>query len=329
MQFQVYRDNLGDLYMRAGWVWQISTGALTGITERGIPVTLLTTVGNVLGQPSPSLESLIPATGPLKVITAGGSGRNLILNADDDAVCIEWKRLPRVFQPAGVDTWVSGYWTILKTSASTAELRDQSEVIAEMATGTAPFGTYESFESGEFQYNADDPWSVDAIEEPGAPGNYPQAQIRADGGDFPIEELLASSDGETWTFPVEDAVHVVIDPADGSAELKYSTNIVATRAAGGDPTSPAGTYTATTYGETEYNSGDPWTAVIRLLATPPMTGWIYLKLSLSSGDVSELAGPYFAATIPTDTTYLKHIPIAHSDGLGQLTQYHTGLLILP
>jgi hypothetical protein len=329
MQYQVYRDNLGDLYMRAGWVWQISTGALTGITERGIPVTLLTTVGNVLGQPSPSMESLIPATGPLKVITAGGSGRNLILNADDDAVCIEWKRLPRVFQPAGADTWVSGYWTILKTSGTTAELRDQSEVIAEMATGTAPFGTYESFESGEFQYNADDPWSVDAIEEPGAPGNYPRAQIRLGGGTFPAEEIFESADGETWTFPDETAVHVVIDPADGSAELKYSTNIVATRAAGGDPTSPAGTYTATTYGETEYHSGDPWTAVISLLSTPPMAGWIYLKLSLSSGTITELAGPYLAASIPADTGTLKHIPIAHSDGDGQITQYHAGLLIYP
>jgi hypothetical protein len=60
-----------------------------------------------------------------------------------------------------------------------------------------------------------------------------------------------------------------------------------------------------------------------------MAGWIYLKLSLSSGTITELAGPYLAASIPADTGTLKHIPIAHSDGDGQITQYHAGLLIYP
>jgi hypothetical protein len=112
--------------------------------------------------------------------------------------------------------------------------------------------------------------------------------------------------------------------------MKYSTTVVALRAAGGPLDTPAGTYTATTDGEDDYNGGDPWTATVKPLPTPPLAGWVYVKVSLSTGEVTGLAGPYFTtADIPASTASVLYVPIAHSDGNGQVTQYHSGLLTLP
>jgi hypothetical protein len=61
-----------------------------------------------------------------------------------------------------------------------------------------------------------------------------------------------------WTCEGNADLTVEWDAGDGSAELHDGTDVVATLGAG-SPIPRAGTFTATTYGETTYNGGSPWT----------------------------------------------------------------------
>lgn len=56
-----------------------------------------------------------------------------------------------------------------------------------------------------------------------------------------------------WTAEGSPDLVLTFDPGDGSAEISDGTDIVATLGAGAN-TDPAGTYTATTYGEDTYNA---------------------------------------------------------------------------
>ena len=322
--FQTLRDETGDIYMVPGQAWQRSSGVIRSIETRGTSLNM-----PYYGPPTPaptvltgSKDGLVPADWSDERLLVGGSGRNLILNGGDTAVCTEWIRLPIIFKPGAVaDTWTSGLWTIEKTGAATATLSDAGGVIAEMTTGTAPFGTFAANASGETDYNGAAAWSVTAAAE-AATLNYPPCRIFVTEGTFPVNEVLASTDGVTWAYMDDDLVSVVVDP-DGSAELFYDTDVIATRAAGGSTTEAAGEYTATATGETNYNSGDPWTAYLTSSPVVPQSGKVFMKLILSGGTLTKLRGPYFAGTPPTETADLKIVTIAYSDE--GLTQWHIGM----
>jgi hypothetical protein len=120
----------------------------------------------------------------------------------------------------------------------------------------------------------------------------------------------------------------IVISLDGSAELIYDGDVIGERPAGSNPYSPAGEYTATSQGQTDYFGGAPWTAIVTAPAIVPKVGWIYVLAHLSSGTLTALRGPYHATALPSPTADLQAIPIARSDGSGNVEQYHTGLLVL-
>jgi len=73
--------------------------------------------------------------------------------------------------------------------------------------------------------------------------------------------LFRATGTNTWAAEGSPDLILVFDPADGSAELSDFDDVVATLGAG-VRSDPAGTYTATTYGEDEYNGGSAFTVAI-------------------------------------------------------------------
>ncbi len=73
--------------------------------------------------------------------------------------------------------------------------------------------------------------------------------------------LLRPTAPNTWTAEGSPDLVLTYDPGDGSAEISDFTDVVATLAPG-VRTDPAGTYTATTHGEDEYNGSAGFTVAI-------------------------------------------------------------------
>jgi hypothetical protein len=73
--------------------------------------------------------------------------------------------------------------------------------------------------------------------------------------------LFRATGPNTWTAEGSPDLVLTFNPGDGSAELSDFTDVVATLAAGAR-TDPAGTYTATTHGEDEYNASAAFTVAI-------------------------------------------------------------------
>lgn len=70
--------------------------------------------------------------------------------------------------------------------------------------------------------------------------------------------LFRATAPNTWTAEGSPDIVLTFDPGDGSAEISDFTDVVATLGAGAR-TEPVGTFTATTHGEDEYNSGTGFT----------------------------------------------------------------------
>lgn len=70
--------------------------------------------------------------------------------------------------------------------------------------------------------------------------------------------LFRATAPNTWTAEGSPDIVLTFDPGDGSAEISDFDDVVATLSAG-SRTEPVGTFTATTYGEDEYNSGTGFT----------------------------------------------------------------------
>ena len=73
--------------------------------------------------------------------------------------------------------------------------------------------------------------------------------------------------------------------------------------------------------------GSAWRASAQAYRRAPAAGVAYVKITEISGEVDAVAGPFFAATIPTPSGDDKFFPIALSDGSGNLKQIHSGPLV--
>lgn len=127
---------------------------------------------------------------------------------------------------------------------------------------------------------------------------------------------------------MDTLAEVIVSP-DGSADLVYDGDLIAERPAGGNPYNPAGLYTATTQGQTDFNGGSPWTATITADAVSAAVGWIYVVAHLASGVLTKLRGPYHSVFLPTTTADFVPVPIPRSGGTGSLEQFHTGMIHIP
>lgn len=87
-------------------------------------------------------------------------------------------------------------------------------------------------------------------------------------------------------------IDLTFDSGDGSAEISDGTDVVATLPAASATIAPYGTFTATTYGEDEYNGGTPWTVDLEFEGGTP---WPAVRVFVSSTD-GEIQGGYYQRT---------------------------------
>lgn len=92
-----------------------------------------------------------------------------------------------------------------------------------------------------------------------------------DGSDLPGGFLRPGVDGE-WSGVLQPDLKVIWDEGDGSGVITDGTNNVATAPAASFTFAPVGTFTATTYGEDEYNGGDPFTVTTDWEGGAPIPG---------------------------------------------------------
>lgn len=130
----------------------------------------------------------------------------------------------------------------------------------------------------------------------------------------------------TAIFPSSAVYFDLYSKYDGSAELHDGTAVVATIAQT-DQLVPIGNYTPTTYGKDTYNFGENFEILFSNTNRVTAAGWFYIQVNLSGSSVTSVKGPFFKNFLPDNTSTLKNIPIAYSNGNGTVDQIHEGVLI--
>jgi len=130
----------------------------------------------------------------------------------------------------------------------------------------------------------------------------------------------------TAIFPSSPVYFELYSEGDGSAELYDGTAVVATIAQT-DQLVPIGNYTPTTYGKNTYNFGEDFEILFSNTNRVTASGWFYIQVNLSGSSVTSVKGPFFKNFLPNNTSTLKNIPIAYSNGNGTVDQIHEGVLI--
>lgn len=311
--FECYLDPEGNLSVADGVVFQPSTGTLK-------------LVGSGLGGSGRAADRSISeqkrVSGAVGTTFVGGSGRNVILSGMPPI--LSGPPSPNgYYRPQEPGAYRMGIFTLTVTGASAASISDGTGVIANLTTGgTAPVGSYASTTYGATTYGAS--FTLTAAAEGDSVG-IPGAVISVSAGTAPAGAMSAV-DTATWQL-VADTDWKIIVAADGSAELRDGATVIAERA-DGSPGRPEGTYVATAAGKTAHHGGAEWTAHVALVGKSSRAGFVYLKITETSGTLSAVEGPYFGA-LPSNSAGVYHVPIAQSDGFGTIEQFHTGMLVWP
>lgn len=71
----------------------------------------------------------------------------------------------------------------------------------------------------------------------------------------------------------------------------------------------------------------PWTATVSAERVPVPEGVVFLTVTESAGTLASVAGPFFAAELPTPGTGEVHFLLGSSDGLGTVKQEHLGPVV--
>lgn len=193
------------------------------------------------------------------------------------------------------------------------------------ATATiAPVGTFTATTYGEDTYNAGSAFTLTTTYEGG--GVFADAEVILQPVTATLAPLGTFTPTGTWgeweSATTPDWI-LSINPDKSVILLDPSDEIVAqgTSLSGNRPDS---ILTSTSYGETTYNSGDTFTATAGEFTRQPIAGYVYIELELSSGSLVGVTGPFFAATLPANSSTLEVMPIAYSNGSGTIIQIHEG-----
>lgn len=312
--FQTFADPNGNLWVADGWVAQLRSGVR-------LPVGSGSDFSEVL---PPGWDRFLPAPATTGVTFVGGSGRNIVLSGLTPGP--SGPDLPiGIFVPGRPAFFARGLFVLEVTGASAATIHDGTDTVAILsAGGTAPIGDYVATTYGEDTYNGGAAFTLTAVAEEGSPGAIPDYTLNVSAGTAQTG-TFSPTDAATYVSD-DDADWTIIVNADGTADLFYLTTIIASRLAAAD-SDPSGIFEATATGQTDYNSGEPWLAFVQVVPTPPRAGFVYVKITDSSGLLAAVDGPFLATSLPSDTSTDFHLPLLQSDGLGGLVQFHTGLLI--
>jgi hypothetical protein len=209
-----------------------------------------------------------------------------------------------------------------------AEIEDDTDVVATMAAVTtiAPFGTFNATTYGEDTYNAGTAFTIATTYE-GSAGTWPKraAVLVCDGTTVQVGNYSRTG-WQTWESDVYPDWTITIDGT-GAAVINDGTDDVLERAADADRVyDPAGNaWISTTYGTTTYGSGAAFYAQIYEDRAYPIAGYLYVTLTINgSDDVTGVTGPFFAASLPANSSTAVSVPIAYSNGTGTVTQIQLG-----
>lgn len=322
-QFECIIDRWGNLIVASGWVYQHSSQALAQ-TAADPNISLPSPRG------APTAPGM-PATVPASATFIGGSGRLIVATpsvtlANPAAVLA----VLGFYTPEWDDTFRSienPEATIGFSSPALGKIHDGSGIIAEWASGAdAPLGVYEATTYGKDTYNEGSDFEITVTEEltggrlPAMAEVYFSAGTAQNGAYYPSDAQNFSNYDPDWT--------ITIDP-DGLGEIKYLGTVVATRTTAENWDDPSGTYESTTYGETNFNGGDAFTAEVRQRNAYPRSGYAIVQCNMSGGDLISVAKPFFSASIPANTSTETYVPIFYSNGSTIAQQLHTGMIFIP
>jgi hypothetical protein len=315
-------DRQGNVTVSEGLVFQPKTGVRRRVAGGGAFSPLSK------DRSGAEFSAVVAATAGIFV---GGSGRNIIsaglpVPASGPMPPIGF------FRPSFPGSWKIGVFTLTVSGPSAAVISDGTDDVAELTSGgTAPVGSYVATAYGETTYNDGDPFTLTVTAEGGSVG-IPDARVIISAGSAQAGSYLATDDANYESE--DDADWTIVIASDGTAELQYMGDAMATRAAG-SLTDPSGLYEANALGMSSYNltdaepiDGEPWNAVVDILGKTPRVGWVYLEITETAGTLISVAGPFFASSLPANAGDVYVFPLAYSDGYS-IRKEHSGTIIWP
>lgn len=316
--FAVCLDSSGNLYMQEGTVIGLH-GTTVYFTIGGVGI------GVAMVDPRLPFVQASESAGAFY----GASG----VNVSADTLVLGTLVPDGFFQPVEPDVWTAGPFNmIFDPGTGGAEIADDGGVVAELPAASstvAPYGTFTATTYGETTYNGGTPFTIATAYE-GAADTYPKRGVllTCDGTTVQVGnysrtgwQSWESDDDPTWTLTIDGT---------GAAVINDGTDDVLTRPADAlrlyDPS--GSDWESTAYGETTYGSGDPFVAQTIQTRAFPVAGYLYVTLTLNGSDeVTAVDGPFFAASLPSNSATVVSVPIAYSDGAGSVTQIQLGPII--
>ena len=315
--FSTAVDEFGNLYMQGGIVIGLH-GTTVYFTTGG------STNAVALQDPAPALMTASRGLGGFY----GGSGTNVKATSTVLGTLVP----DGFFKPLEPDVWTSGGFTMtFDPGTGNADIEDDTNVVATMAATTtiAPYGTFNATTYGRTTYNGGTAFSISTTYE-GSAGTWPArpAVLVCDGTTVQLGSYSRTG-WQAWESDVDPDWTITLDGT-GAGEIDDGTNVVLERAADADriydPTGNA--WVSTSYGATTYGSGSTFYAQIYQTRAYPIAGYLYVTLTLNGSDqVTAVTGPFFASSLPANSSTAVSVPIAYSNGTGTVTQIQLGPII--
>lgn len=133
------------------------------------------------------------------------------------------------------------------------------------------------------------------------------------------------TDWLTWTSN-DDSDFTITVNNDGTADFADATNVIAERSAAIER-QPQGVYASTTYGADTYNDGAPFTVTVGYTPPNPLAVWVWVEIAISGGNFNGASGPFIGASLPTNASHRRVIPLFYTDGNGVAKQIENGPII--
>jgi hypothetical protein len=188
----------------------------------------------------------------------------------------------------------------------------------------APVGSFSSTVDGQDVYNSGGSFTLSSSYEGRTEdvNSYVTVEQNLNESYATIISGLYSFASSNWQSDTNASWTISIDQS-GDAEIFDGTHVVATRIAG-DALNPSGDYASTDYGSQTYNNGVNFITYVGIGLVSPIAGYVYAKLTLSSGRVTSVDGIFFESSMPANSSTEQYVPIAYSDGAGKVVQIQQG-----
>lgn len=231
------------------------------------------------------------------------------------------------FIQSGQYEWqdVHGHVVTFDPATGDASIYDENDVevatFSDPSATIAPVGTFTATVDGEDIYNGGSAFTVASTYEGG--GTPPSVEVflsagTAQSGTYSPTATWGqweSDDDPDWKIEIyQDKTINLMDPS-------YEIVATGTALAG---VLPDGSYDSTTYGSSNYNSGETFVFTASSTLQNPIAGYVWIELELSSGNLVGATGPFWNTSLPANSSTLEVVPIAYSDGNGKVIQIHEG-----